>query len=220
MCFNFTNRILNANFKYKQMKIICIGRNYIDHAKELNNPIPKAPLIFMKPATALLTDGKPFYHPDFSTNIHYELEVVLKICKNGKAVKPMFASGYYDQIGLGIDFTARDLQDQCKEKGHPWEIAKAFDHSAVVGSFTDKTALESEEITFQLLKNGGIVQDGNTKDLIFNFDYLISFISNIFTLQKGDLIFTGTPAGVGKITLGDHYEGIMNGEKMLECKIK
>lgn len=220
MCFNFTNRILNANFKYKQMKIICIGRNYIDHAKELNNPIPKSPLIFMKPSTALLTDGKPFYHPDFSTNIHYELEVVLKICKNGKAVKSMFASGYYDQIGLGIDFTARDLQDQCKEKGHPWEIAKAFDHSAVVGSFTDKTALESEEITFQLLKNGGIVQDGNTKDLIFNFDYLISFISNIFTLQKGDLIFTGTPAGVGKITLGDHYEGIMNGEKMLECKIK
>jgi acylpyruvate hydrolase len=202
------------------MKIICIGRNYIDHAKELNNPVPKAPLIFMKPSTALLTDGKPFYHPDFSTNIHYELEVILKICKNGKAIQPQFASGYYDQIGLGIDFTARDLQDQCKDKGHPWEIAKAFDHSAVVGSFTDKNLLNSGEIKFQLSKNGSIVQDGNTKDLIFNFDYLISYISQYFTLQTGDLIFTGTPAGVGKIAVGDHYEGMMEGEKMLDCKIK
>jgi acylpyruvate hydrolase len=202
------------------LKIICIGRNYIDHAKELNNPVPKAPLIFMKPSTALLTDGKPFYHPDFSTNIHYELEVILKICKNGKAIQPQFASGYYDQIGLGIDFTARDLQDQCKDKGHPWEIAKAFDHSAVVGSFTDKNLLNSGEIKFQLSKNGSIVQDGNTKDLIFNFDYLISYISQYFTLQTGDLIFTGTPAGVGKIAVGDHYEGMMEGEKMLDCKIK
>lgn len=202
------------------MKIICIGRNYIDHAKELNNPVPKAPLIFMKPSTALLTDGKPFYHPDFSSNIHYELEVVLKICKNGKAIQSQFASGYYDHIGLGIDFTARDLQDQCKDKGHPWEIAKAFDHSAVIGSFTDKNLLNSGEIKFQLSKNGSIVQDGNTKDLIFNFDYLISYISQYFTLQTGDLIFTGTPAGVGKIAIGDHYEGMMEGEKMLDCKIK
>ena len=202
------------------MKIICIGRNYIDHAKELNNPVPKAPLIFMKPSTALLTEGKPFYHPDFSSNIHYELEVVLKICKNGKAIQAQFASGYYDQIGLGIDFTARDLQDQCKDKGHPWEIAKAFDHSAVVGSFTDKSLLNSGEIKFQLSKNGSKVQDGNTKDLIFNFDYLISFISQYFTLQTGDLIFTGTPAGVGKIAIGDHYEGMMEGVKMLDCKIK
>jgi 2-keto-4-pentenoate hydratase/2-oxohepta-3-ene-1,7-dioic acid hydratase in catechol pathway len=202
------------------LKIICIGRNYIDHAKELNNPVPKTPLIFMKPSTALLTDGKPFYHPDFSSNIHYELEVVLKICKNGKAIQAQFASGYYDQIGLGIDFTARDLQDQCKDKGHPWEIAKAFDHSAVVGSFIDKNLLNSGEIKFQLYKNGSIVQDGNTKDLIFNFDYLISYISQYFTLQTGDLIFTGTPAGVGKIAIGDHYEGMMEGEKMLDCKIK
>ena len=155
------------------MKIICIGRNYIDHAKELNNPVPKSPLIFMKPSTALLTESKPFYHPDFSANIHYELEVVLKICKNGKAIREEFASAYYDQIGLGIDFTARDLQDQCKDKGHPWEIAKAFDHSAVVGDFKSKNTLDKSGIKFQLVKNGNIVQDGNTNDLIFKFDYLI-----------------------------------------------
>jgi acylpyruvate hydrolase len=202
------------------LKIICIGRNYIDHAKELNNPVPKSPLIFMKPSTALLTESKPFYHPDFSANIHYELEVVLKICKNGKAIREEFASDYYDQIGLGIDFTARDLQDQCKDKGHPWEIAKAFDHSAVVGDFKSKNTFDTSEIKFQLVKNGNVVQDGNTKDLIFKFDYLISFISHYFTLQTGDLIFTGTPAGVGKISIGDHYEGIMEGERMLECKIK
>lgn len=202
------------------MKIICIGRNYIDHAKELNNPVPKSPLIFMKPSTALLTESKPFYHPDFSANIHYELEVVLKICKNGKAIREEFASAYYDQIGLGIDFTARDLQDQCKDKGHPWEIAKAFDQSAVVGDFKSKNTLDTSGIKFQLVKNGNIVQDGNTHDLIFKFDYLISFISHYFTIQTGDLIFTGTPAGVGKIAIGDHYEGMLEGEKMLECKIK
>jgi len=202
------------------LKIICIGRNYIDHAKELNNPIPKAPLIFMKPSTALLTDGKPFFHPDFSANIHYELEVVLKIGKNGKAIQEKFASKYYEMIGLGIDFTARDLQDQCKEKGHPWEIAKAFDHSAVIGDFLDKKDFNSSEMHFQLLKNGDSVQDGNTRDLIFNFDYLISYISHYFTLQVGDMIFTGTPAGVGKIAEGDHYEGFLEGNKLLDCKIK
>ena len=202
------------------MKIICIGRNYIDHAKELNNPIPQSPLMFMKPSTALLTDGKPFYHPDFSDNIHYELEVVLKICKNGKAIQEQFASAYYDQICLGIDFTARDLQDKCKDKGHPWEIAKAFDHSAVIGSFVDKSTLDLSAIKFQLLKNNAVVQDGNTADLIFKFDNLISYISNYFTLQTGDLIFTGTPAGVAKIAIGDEYEGILEGQKLLDCKIK
>lgn len=202
------------------MKIICIGRNYIDHAKELNNPVPKSPLVFMKPPSALLTDNKAFYHPDFSADIHYELEVVLRIKKNGKAIQPPFASSYYDQIGLGIDFTARDLQDQCKEKGHPWEIAKAFDHSAVISPFVDVDKYDRSAIKFQLHKNGVVVQDGNTADLIFDFDFLISYVSKYFTLQQGDYIFTGTPAGVGPIVIGDTLEGYLEGQKMLECKIK
>lgn len=202
------------------MKIICIGRNYIEHAKELSNPIPKSPIIFMKPSTALLTDGKPFYHPDFSSNIHYELEVILKICKNGKAISQKFADSYYNQIGLGIDFTARDVQDESKAKGHPWETAKAFDHSAVTGDFLDKADLHTTELRFQLFKNGHLAQEGNTKDLIFSFSYLISYISRFFTLQTGDIIFTGTPAGVGKIETGDILEGILEGKKLLECKIK
>lgn len=202
------------------MKIICIGRNYVDHAKELNNPVPKSPLVFMKPPSALLTDNKAFYHPDFSADIHYELEVVLRIKKNGKAIQPPFASSYYDQIGLGIDFTARDLQDQCKEKGHPWEIAKAFDHSAVISPFVDLDNYDRSAIKFQLYKNGVVVQDGNTADLIFDFDFLISYVSKYFTLQQGDYIFTGTPAGVGPITIGDTLEGYLEGQKILECKIK
>lgn len=202
------------------MKIICIGRNYIDHAKELNNPVPKNPIIFMKPSTALLKDSKPFYHPDFSENIHHELEVVLKVSKNGKAIDEKYANDYYDAIGLGIDFTARDIQDKCKEKGHPWEIAKAFDHSAVIGEFIDKEKLNVSAVKFQLFKNGDLTQEGNTNDLIFNFGYLISYISGYFTLQKGDLIFTGTPAGVGKVSIGDHLEGYLEGSKMLDCRIK
>lgn len=202
------------------MKIICIGRNYIDHAKELNNPVPKSPLIFLKPSTALLLDEKPFYHPDFSTNIHYELEVVLKICKNGKAIPEKFADTYYQQIGLGIDFTARDLQDQLKEKGQPWELAKSFDHSACIGQFIDKSEVDLSALPFTLTKNGTVVQSGNTADLIFNFNYLISYISQFFTLQTGDLIFTGTPAGVGKITIGDEYEGYLFEKHLLSCRIK
>lgn len=202
------------------MKIICIGRNYVDHAKELNNPVPKSPLVFMKPPSALLTDNKPFYHPDFSKDIHYELEVVLRIKKNGKAIQPPFASSYYNQIGLGIDFTARDLQDQCKEKGHPWEIAKAFDHSAVISPFVDLDNYDRSAIKFQLHKNGVVVQDGNTANLIFDFDFLISYVSKFFTLQQGDYIFTGTPAGVGPVAIGDTLEGYLEGQKMLECKIK
>jgi 2-keto-4-pentenoate hydratase/2-oxohepta-3-ene-1,7-dioic acid hydratase in catechol pathway len=202
------------------MKIICIGRNYIDHAKELNNPVPKSPIIFMKPSTALLRDGKPFYHPDFSQNIHHELEVVLKISKNGKSIAQHFASNYFDEIGLGIDFTARDIQDVCKEKGHPWELAKAFDHSAVIGNFVSKSSLNTSEITFNLLKNGIATQIGNTKDLIFSFEYLISYISQYFTLQKGDLIYTGTPSGVGKVSIGDHLEGWLENQKLLDCTIK
>ncbi|MBK9734150.1 MAG: fumarylacetoacetate hydrolase family protein [Saprospiraceae bacterium] len=202
------------------MKIFCIGRNYRDHALELNNPLPEVPLIFMKPATALLTDNKPFYHPDFSNNIHYELEVVLKISKNGKQIDQKFASAYYDQIGLGIDFTARDLQDQCKDKGHPWEIAKSFDYSAAIGKFIPVTEVDLDSIKFQMKQNDKIVQQGDTKDLIFDFDYLISYVSKYFTLQQGDLLFTGTPAGVAKISIGDHLEGILEGNKLLDCKIK
>ena len=202
------------------MKIFCIGRNYRDHVLELKNPLPEFPLIFMKPATALLTDNKPFYHPDFSNNIHYELEVVLKISKNGKQIDQKFASAYYNQIGLGIDFTARDLQDQCKDKGHPWEIAKSFDHSAAIGMFIPVSEMALDSIKFQLKQNDKIVQQGDTKDLIFEFDYLISYVSKYFTIQQGDLLFTGTPAGVSKINIGDHLEGILEGRKLLDCKIK
>ncbi|MBC7885976.1 MAG: fumarylacetoacetate hydrolase family protein [Saprospiraceae bacterium] len=202
------------------MKIICIGRNYSDHAKELNNPVPKEPLIFIKPSTALLTDNKPFYHPDFSQEIHYELEVVLRVKKTGKVIQPQFASSYYDQIGLGIDFTARDLQDQCKSKGHPWEIAKAFDNSAAVSEFVDLKTFNPLSVHFQLFQNGNVVQSGDTADMIFSFDYLISYISTYFTLQQGDYIFTGTPSGVGKINIGDKLEGFLEGNKLLECKIK
>lgn len=202
------------------MKIICVGRNYIDHALELNNPVPSSPLIFMKPSTALLLDGKPFYIPYFSNDIHYELELVLKIKKNGKAIAMDFASGYYDEIGLGIDFTARDLQDKLKTKGQPWELAKAFDYSACVGEFVSKSELELSNIQFQLMKNSEVVQQGNSADMIFSFDYLIHYISQYITLQTGDLIFTGTPAGVGKVEVGDVYKGILEGKPRLICKIK
>lgn len=202
------------------MKIICIGRNYSEHAKELNNPIPDQPVIFMKPSTALLVNQKPFYYPEFSKNIHHELEVVLRIAKNGRHVQPEFAADYYDALTLGLDFTARDLQDELKKKGQPWEIAKAFDHSAPVGKFMDKKMFNLADLHFQLLKNGQVVQDGHTRDLIFDFNFLIVYISQFFTLHTGDLIFTGTPAGVGPVAIGDVLEGQLEGEKVLEVEIK
>lgn len=202
------------------MKIFCIGRNYAEHAKELNNPLPANPIIFMKPPTALLLDNKPFYHPDFSQDIHYELEIVLKVAKNGKCVQPQFAKDYYSEIGLGIDFTARDLQENCKQKGHPWEIAKAFDHSAVLSDFYPLDTYNRENIQFQLLVNGETRQSGESRDMIFDFDALIVYISRFFTLQKGDLIYTGTPSGVGKVYIGDTLEGYLEGQKILECRIK
>lgn len=203
------------------MKIICIGRNYIDHAKELNNPVPSKPMIFMKPSTALLIDNKPFYHPEFSKNIHYEVEIVVKISKNGKYIEPAFAEQYYDEIGLGIDFTARDLQDDLKSKGHPWEIAKGFDNSAVTGKFLPVTNLpDRENIHFQLVKNGNIVQDGYTRDMIFSINHLIVYASQFFTLQKGDMIFTGTPAGVGKTEPGDHFTGVLENQEMFDFDVK
>jgi 2-keto-4-pentenoate hydratase/2-oxohepta-3-ene-1,7-dioic acid hydratase in catechol pathway len=202
------------------MKVICVGRNYVDHAAELRNPVPESPLLFMKPSTALLLDAKPFYHPEHSDNIHYEVEILVKIKKNGKHIDQKFATNYYDEIGLGIDFTARDTQDKLKNAGHPWELAKAFDHSAVIGKFVPKSTLNLENIQFDLAKNNEIVQVGQTKDLIFSIDYLITYMSKFFTLQQGDIIFTGTPAGVGKVSIGDNYVGRIEGIKVLECSIK
>lgn len=208
------------NHIYFRMKIFCIGRNYVEHVRELENEVPTEPLVFMKPATALLTDNKPFYHPNFSQNIHFEVEIVLKISKNGKSILPQFAKDYYNEIGLGIDFTARDLQDTLKKQGHPWEKAKAFDHSAVVGTFYDIAELEMNHLHFQLFKNEELVQDGDVKKMIFGFDDLVSHVSTYFTLQKGDLIFTGTPSGVGKISIGDTYKGFLNDKINFECTIK
>lgn len=202
------------------MKIFCIGRNYAEHAKELQNVVPTQPLIFMKPATALLLENKPFYYPAFSKNIHYELEIVLRISKNGKHIEPKFAARYYDSIALGIDFTARDLQDNLKAKGQPWELAKGFDGSAVLSAFKPLTQFDEKNINFTLTKNGSPVQTGVSSDMIFSFDTLVSFISEYFTLQKGDIIYTGTPAGVGPIVVGDILEGMLENEKLLHCEIK
>ncbi len=202
------------------MKIFCIGRNYVEHAKELNNAVPTKPLIFMKPPTALLLDNKPFYYPEFTKNLHHEVEVVLKISKNGKAIQPEFAHRYYDKIALGIDFTARDVQDELKAKGQPWEIAKGFDSSAVLSDFVPLDDFDATNIHFHLTKNGEQVQIGSTKDLIFSFDTVVSYISKFFTLQQGDLIYTGTPEGVGSVQIGDKLEGFLEGKSMFICEIK
>jgi len=203
------------------MKIIAIGRNYIDHAKELNNPVPESPVIFMKPDTSILKDNKDFYFPDFSTDIHYECEVVFRICNEGKHVSPKFAHKYYDAVGLGIDFTARDIQSKHKEKGLPWELAKAFDNSAVISNLIPKEEFENlADINFSLQKNGSVVQVGNTKDMIFDIDTLIVYISKFITLRKGDLIYTGTPAGVGPIAIGDKLEGYIDNKLMFTTQIK
>ena len=203
------------------MKIICIGRNYVDHAKELNNPVPEKPVFFMKPSTALLLPHNPFYYPDFSTDIHYETELVLKINKNGKCIDKEFAPDYYHEIGVGIDFTARDLQNECKKKGLPWEIAKAFDSSAPVGRFLDKdTFADLNNIAFGLKINGETRQEGNSRDMIFSFDTIIAYVSQFVTLRQGDLIFTGTPAGVGPTAIDDHFEVFIGDEKLLSFYVK
>ena len=189
------------------MKIICIGRNYVDHAKELNNPIPTNPVVFMKPSSALLLKNKPFYIPEFSEEIHHEVELVIKIGKNGRHVQPEFAKDYYKEIALGIDFTARDVQKRLKEKGHPWEISKSFDHSAVLSEFIPVERVNRSAIPFHLTKNGEVVQKGNTKDMIFSMEEIITYVSKFFKLQMGDYIFTGTPAGVGSVAIGDRLEG-------------
>jgi 2-keto-4-pentenoate hydratase/2-oxohepta-3-ene-1,7-dioic acid hydratase in catechol pathway len=203
------------------MKIFCIGRNYADHAKELNNPIPTEPIIFMKPLTAMMVGNKPLYFPDFTNDLHYEGEIVLRVCKNGRSVQPEFAHRYYDSIAFGIDFTARDLQDKLKQKGQPWEIAKGFDRSAPISPWIPVEEIKDRnDIHFQLKKNGEVVQDGHTRDLIFNFDTLICHISRYFTIQKSDLIFTGTPAGVGPVQIGDVLEGFIEDRHMLSCAIR
>lgn len=203
------------------MKIFCIGRNYAEHVKELGNTIPTEPLIFMKPPTALLKSPCDFYIPDFSNNIHHEIELVLRISKNGKHIAQNFAHKYYDHIGIGIDFTARDLQNKLKEKGNPWEIAKGFDGSAPIGEFIPIAELPNlNNIDFSMTRNGQIQQQGNTRNLIFSFDVLVSHISRYFTLQQGDLIYTGTPEGVSKVEAGDELRGYINGREMLRCNIK
>jgi len=203
------------------MKIIAIGRNYAEHAKELNNPVPTVPVIFMKPDTALLRENKPFYHPDFSEDIHHEIELVLKISKEGKHISEKFAAGYFDEIALGVDFTARDIQQKHKEKGLPWELAKAFDGSAPVSSFVPKDKFNDlYNLNFKLDINGQTRQEGNTKDLLFSFERIIAFVSQYITLKKGDLIFTGTPQGVGKVNVGDHLEAYLEGDKILDFYVK
>ncbi|MDZ7878056.1 MAG: fumarylacetoacetate hydrolase family protein [Saprospiraceae bacterium] len=202
------------------MKIFCIGRNYVEHIRELNNVATGKPLVFMKPPTALLLENKPLYYPEFTKNLHHEVEIVLRISKNGKAIQPQFAQRYYDKIALGIDFTARDVQDDLKAKGHPWELAKGFDGSAVLSSFVDLKNFDATKIAFSLTKNGETVQAGTTQEMIFSFNALVGFLSNYFTLQQGDLIYTGTPAGVGAVKVGDRLEGFLEGQSMFVCEIK
>ena len=202
------------------MKIICIGRNYTKHIEELDNEKPKEPVIFMKPDSAVLLKNNPFIIPPFSQDIHYEVEILVKINRIGKFIDQKFAYKYYDEIGLGIDFTARDLQSKLKEKGLPWEKAKAFDGSAVIGKFYNKSALHLENIKFQLLKNGQVVQDGESSHMLWKIDELIAYVSQYFTLKIGDVIFTGTPAGVGPVEPNDQLKGMLEGKEMFQIKIK
>ena len=201
------------------MKIICIGRNYAEHAKEMKAELPSEPVFFMKPETALLKETD-FYLPDFTNDLHHEIELVLKICKTGKHIEEQFAHKYYDQIGLGIDFTARDIQNECKLKGLPWEKAKSFDNSAPIGKFENKTKFILNNINFSLTINGEQKQLCNSSDLIFSFDQIISFVSKFVSLKVGDLIYTGTPSGVGPVKIGDKLEGFINGVSYLTLSIK
>lgn len=203
------------------MKIICIGRNYLDHAKELGNKIPTSPLFFLKPDTAIQPKGHPFFIPDFSNNIHFEVELVVKISKNGKNIDEKFAHKYYNEIGIGIDFTARDIQEECKKNGLPWERAKGFDGSAQISNeFINKELLILNDINFSLSLNNSIMQTGNSKNMIFSFDQIISYISKYYTLRAGDLIYTGTPSGVGKVERGDSLSCFLNSNEMLKVNVK
>jgi 2-keto-4-pentenoate hydratase/2-oxohepta-3-ene-1,7-dioic acid hydratase in catechol pathway len=203
------------------MKIICIGRNYAEHAQELKHPLPTQPLFFLKPETALIPNDLPFFIPKFASSIHYEVEIVIKICKLGKHIQKKFAQTYYNEIGVGIDFTDRNKQEECMSKGLPWEISKAFDFSAPVGKFLGKSKFENiNQLLFSLDINGKTVQYGNTADMIFNFDDIIAYVSQYFTLKIGDLIFTGTPSGVGQVNVNDVLVAKIEGEELLKLKIK
>ncbi|MCB8999571.1 MAG: fumarylacetoacetate hydrolase family protein [Bacteroidales bacterium] len=203
------------------MKIICIGRNYIDHAKELNNPVPAKPVFFMKPDSALVIRNRPFFYPDFSNDIHHEIEVVIKINRLGRSIAPEFASRYYSEIALGVDFTARDLQAECKKNGLPWEIAKGFDYSAPLSKFLPVEKFKDvHNLDFHLDINGQRAQTGNTSDMIFSFEQLISYVSGFVTLKTGDLIYTGTPAGVGPVKIGDRLTAYLDGTRMMDFPVK
>lgn len=203
------------------MKIICIGRNYAEHIKEMKMETSQFPVFFMKPETALVKDGEPFYYPDFSKEVHHEVEIVLKINRNGKNIEKQFAHKYFDEITVGIDFTARDLQAECKKKGLPWEMAKSFDYSAPVGRFVLKSDFVNiYTIPFHLDLNGTTVQEGNTRELLFRFDTILEYLSKFVTLKTGDLIFTGTPMGVGPVSAGDKLQAFIGIEKLLECEVK
>jgi 2-keto-4-pentenoate hydratase/2-oxohepta-3-ene-1,7-dioic acid hydratase in catechol pathway len=203
------------------MKIICIGRNYAAHIAELNNERPDAPVIFTKPDTAIIKNNEPFYFPDFSEDIHHEVEIVLKISKEGKSIHEAFAHKYYDEIGLGIDFTARDLQSKAKAKGLPWDLAKGFNGSAPISEFVPKEEFSNlSDINFSLEVNGELKQSGNTGYMLYNFDYIVSYISRFITLKKGDLIFTGTPEGVGPVQVGDRLEGFIEGKSFFNFEVK
>lgn len=202
------------------MKIICIGRNYAAHIEELGNERPEHPIIFMKPETALIKNNGPFYYPDFSKDIHHEVEVLVKIKKEGKSIQKAFASSYYEEIGLGIDFTARDWQTIVKEKGHPWEIAKAFNGSAPVSPFIEKAGRDMTDLSFRLEKNGEVVQNGNTSLMLWPIDEIIAYVSQFILLKKGDILFTGTPKGVGPVAIGDQLVGYLEDQKMFDFEVK
>ncbi len=203
------------------MKIIAIGRNYVDHAKELNNPVPTEPVVFLMPDTCILNNNKPFFYPDFSRDIHYEVELVLKINRVGKNIQAKFAHRYFEEITVGIDFTARDLQKKAKDKGLPWEKAKAFDGSAPIGEFVKLDDLQNKEaISFALDLNGERVQSGNSSEMIFSFSEIIAYVSQFFSLKMGDLIFTGTPAGVGPVKIGDRLTASIEGKTLLDFDVK
>ena len=203
------------------MKIICIGRNYAKHIEELKNEKPTEPVVFLKPDSAILPKKMPFFIPPFSDDVHYEVEVLVKINKVGKHISPKFAHKYYDEVGLGIDFTARDVQQACREKGLPWEKSKAFDGSAVIGKFYSKEEMgDLKNLSFKLEKNNELVQDGNTRNMLWTIDELIAYVSEYFTLKKGDVIFTGTPAGVGAVKENDVLKGMIAKETAFEIKVK
>lgn len=203
------------------MKIICIGWNYQDHIEELPHQKPDKPLFFLKPDSAIVQHNRPFFIPDFSNEIDYEVEFTVRICKLGKCIQEKYAHTYYEEVGLGIDFTARDIQRECMSKGNPWEIAKAFDNSAVLSKFVDKNKYpDLRNLQFSLLKNEEVVQTGNTKNMIFNIDEIISYVSQYMTLKIGDIIFTGTPSGIGPVKINDRLQGFIEDEKMFDFRIK